>query len=371
MIAAVLEPSDPSPKSPPPHRLPSEPAARGGWDFAAHWRRYGQAALQHPQYVVPTSELASRYCREVASSHYENFSKASWLVPRRLRPDLFHVYAYCRWSDDLADEPVEHSEAVTPQASGTAQARLQRLDWWQAELDAMVAARPARHPVMVALADTLRRHALDHRPLSDLLTAFRRDQIQSRYADDAELLDYCRCSAVPVGRLVLGLAGVDAPQAIALSDAVCTGLQLANFCQDVAQDAARGRIYWPRSRWQSAGMSEADLLAGRVDERWRFALAEWVAYARHFLVTGWGLRQWGPGWLRRDVGLFVGGGLAILQRIAAADYDVWSHRIKLSRWDRWRVVRLAWLGGPLPQLPAAPGRVAASTSVTRPAVERP
>jgi squalene synthase HpnC len=359
MIAAVVEPSE-YPQRDPTHRnRPRQFAAGHGWDFAAHWRRYGQPALQEPQFVPPTLELAARYCRQVAAEHYENFSKASWLVPRGLRQDLFHIYAYCRWSDDLADEPVGEEEAIAPEA-GRTQARLQRLNWWQAELDAMVAGRSARHPVMVAMADTLRRHTIDHQPLSDLLTAFRRDQLQTRYADDAELLDYCRYSAVPVGRLVLGLAGVNAPAAVALADSVCTGLQLANFCQDVAQDAARGRIYWPSSRWEAAGIGEAELLAGRVDDRFRLALADWVAYAREFLVHGWGLRQWGPGWLRRDVGLFVGGGLTILQRIAAADYDVWSNRIKLSRWDRLRVVRLAWLGGRLPGLPHATSSEAAA-----------
>ncbi len=148
--------------------------------------------------------------------HYENFSVASWLIPRQLRRHFFHVYAYCRWSDDLADE----SESVE-QAE-------HRLLWWQRELDQGFSGL-SRHPVMIALHETVKQFRLSQEPFNDLLSAFRQDQKKFRYEDDASLEDYCRRSANPVGRIILAIAGVNDAHCYALSDQICTGLQLANF----------------------------------------------------------------------------------------------------------------------------------------------
>lgn len=159
---------------------------------------------------------ARRYCRRLARNHYENFPVASLLLPRRLRPHFFHVYAYCRWADDLADETADPAQA------------LDLLDWWQGQLDACYQGR-AEHPVFVALGPTIAEFGIPRRTLADLLVAFRQDQRVRSYETLDQLLEYCRYSANPVGRLVLYLGRCFDPRRAELSDAVCTGLQLANF----------------------------------------------------------------------------------------------------------------------------------------------
>ena len=194
-----------------------------------------------------------------------------------------------------------------------------------------------QHPILVALQDTVQRHALTQQPFVDLLDAFRQDQTVNRYVDDAQLIDYCRRSANPVGRILLQLAQSVTPTTLSLSDAVCTGLQLANFCQDMARDAEMGRIYLPRSRWAANCVQEAMLLKRRVTPELRQALAAWVATARQYLLDGWPLVQHVPRWLRTDVDLFVRGGLAILQAIEAGSCDVWTRRRTVSKWTQTRL----------------------------------
>src|SRR5262249_37406436 len=197
-------------------------------DFHYHLERYGPES----DYATPSLAQARSYCARLARTHYENFTVASLLLPRKLLPHFHAVYAYCRWADDLSDEVDGGPRALA------------LLDWWRREL-LHCYQRKARHPVMVALDPTIRRFAIPSRPFLDLLKAFEHDQRVKRYESFEQLLGYCRNSANPVGRLVLYLCEVHDEQRGALADSICTGLQLANFWQDVARDYAFGRVYLP------------------------------------------------------------------------------------------------------------------------------
>ncbi len=298
-----------------------------GMIFADELVRYG------PDQADPiTTEQALAYCRHWAASHCENFTVASILLPRRFRQDFLNIYAYCRWSDDLADSIDDPQES------------LQYLDWWQAELKLCLGGRP-HHPILLALQQTIQRHSLELEPFYDLLQAFRQDQRVNRYANDEELQDYCQRSANPVGRILLQLARATTPASSRLSDAVCTGLQLANFCQDMSRDAQQGRIYLPRSRWLAHGVSESMLLERSVTPELRRALAEWVRIARQSLLDGWPLVELVPCWMRTDVDLFVRGGLAILEKIEAQQCDVWTARPEVNGWTQARLLAASLMSG--------------------------
>lgn len=270
-------------------------------------------------------EQALAYCSRWAASHSENFVVASVLLPRRLRQDFHNIYAYCRWSDDLADK------SDTPQQS------LLLLDWWQEALVQHPSGQPC-HPILTALQQTIQRHNLELEPFVDLLHAFRQDQQVQRYANDEQLQEYCQHSANPVGRILLQLARAVTPTSLRLSDAVCTGLQLANFCQDMSRDAEQGRIYFPQSRWHEHGVDEAMLLGRQVTPELRNALAHWVDTARQSLLEGWPLIELVPHWMRTDVDLFVRGGLAILQAIEAQQFDVWTNRPQVGKWTQAKLL---------------------------------
>src|SRR5579862_4192594 len=216
---------------------PATPAALGWSRLPPHH------ALPAPP---PSLAEAREYCARLARTHYENFSVASWFLPRRLRQHFFNVYAYCRISDDLGDEVDD------PAAS------LALLDEWQGELDACYAANP-RHPVFVALAETVREFDIPKHEFSDLLRAFRQDQFVSRYETFDDVLGYCHYSANPVGHLVLYVCGYRDAERQKLSDFTCTALQLANFWQDVTVDYAKGRVYLPLEDLRRYRVSEEDL----------------------------------------------------------------------------------------------------------------
>ena len=288
--------------------------------FAHELARFGP-----DQTELVSLQQALAYCSHWATSHPENFIVASVLLPRSLRQDFHNIYAYCRWSDDLADEIDDPHRSLL------------LLDWWQSELELCPGGQP-RHPILKALQQTLQRHNLPLEPFADLLSAFRQDQQIGRYANDWQLLDYCRRSANPVGRILLQLARAVTPTTLRLSDAVCSGLQLANFCQDMSRDAQRGRIYLPRSRWLAHDVDETMLLERRVTPQLRSALAEWVATAQQQLLEGWPLLQLVPRWLRTDIDLFVRGGLAVLQAIEAQQFDVWTKRPQVSKWTQTRLL---------------------------------
>lgn len=265
------------------------------------------------------------YCRQLAISHYENFTVASWLLPRHLRQHFANVYAYCRTADDLADEQESPAQALV------------LLDDWEAQLDAVFVGE-ARHPVFIALRDTIREFNLPKQPFSDLLVAFRRDQSQTRYESLTDLLTYCAKSANPVGRIVLALGCSADNENLRLSDSVCSGLQLANFWQDVARDYARGRIYVPQDACRRFGWDEARFARGKCDDDFRELLAPLVADAEERLCTGYSLAGSVRSELRVPVRLFIEGGRAVLAAIRARQYDVWSRRPVISRLKKLRIL---------------------------------
>ena len=277
-----------------------------------------------------TSRIAAAYehCAGVARTHYENFTIGSWLLPRRLRLDLAAVYAFARGADDLADE-------------GPDDGRVARLAAWEESL--LSCARDpggAGDPVFIALGHTIARHDLPLEPFRDLLRAFRRDATGDTRAFPtfADVLEYCRCSANPVGRIVLALFGHRDAERQARSDDVCTALQLTNFWQDVAGDLDRGRVYIPAEDLDRFAGSR-DALAGRAaNAAFRELLAFEVSRTRDLFHRGLGLADLVTGRLAREVRLFAQGGLAILARIEAADYDVLARRPTLTRADLARLV---------------------------------
>lgn len=277
--------------------------------------------------VRPACSLAESrdYCRRLARSHYENFAVTTWLLPRHLRPHFYHIYAYCRWSDDLADE------------TGSQKLSADLLNWWEGELRACYAGQ-ARHPVFVALRETIRHFEIPPEPFHDLLSAFRQDQQVSRYETFDDLLDYCRRSANPVGRLVLFLGRADDEDRGRLSDAICTGLQLANFCQDVAEDWRRGRVYIPLEECRRFGYSESDFAVACADRRFKELLAIQVDRAEAWLRSGLPLADCLPRALAGDIWLIAQGGLRILDRIRAVDFDVWRRRPKVTRRDQFQLL---------------------------------
>ncbi len=279
----------------------------------------------------PLPEEAESYCRTLARQHYENFPVVTRLLPRHLHQDFFNVYAFCRWADDLADETFD------PDLS------LRLLDWFEGELRACFAGSHVAHPVFVALRRTLTRHSLTIEPFADLLSAFRQDQTVREYETRSELLDYCRRSANPVGRIVLTLCGAATPENIADSDAVCTGLQLANFWQDVARDWQRGRIYLPREdRRRHPGCDDAFAIR-RTNDAFAALLAEEVEWAGRLLRRVFPLADRLPVRLAMDVELFGRGGLTILRRIEAIGFRVWERRPTLRKRDvAGLLVRVLW-----------------------------
>lgn len=271
-----------------------------------------------------TVEQAQQYTKRLARRHYENFTVVSWLLPQELRQDFFNVYAYCRWADDLADEIPERDRA------------LRLLDWWQDELELCYAGRP-RHPVFVALRETALARKIPQEPFSDLLVAFRQDQVVRRYRTVQDLLHYCRYSANPVGRLVLYVCGYRDPERQALSDATCTGLQLANFWQDVARDLEKDRIYIPIEELEQHGLHERDICERRFDGRFVSLMKSLVERTRAMFEAGLPLAAMVNERLRVDIELFSRGGLEILRAIERQGYDVLHRRPVLSKVGKLRL----------------------------------
>jgi squalene synthase HpnC len=280
--------------------------------------------------IWPQGE-AEAYTRRLATGHYENFTVVSIFLPAELRQDFYNVYAFCRWADDLGDELGDTSES------------LRMLAWWRAELEAMYAGQPPRHPVFVALAPTVDKRRLPIKPFADLITAFELDQTITRHADRAAVLRYCECSANPVGRLVLMLGGYFDEERFRLSDATCTGLQLANFWQDVSVDIEKDRIYLPQDLLTRHGVSEDDLRHRRATPAFVACMREAVAWAQEFFVTGLALPPTLNRRLAIDVELFNQGGLRILEKIKAQNYDVLRQRPKVSKTEGVRLLLSAAL----------------------------
>ncbi len=298
--------------------------------FARELARWGP---QQPYAPVPPA-TARAYCGELTRTHYENFSVATLLLPRRLLRHFHSVYAYCRWADDLGDE------------TGGGAAALALLRWWREELLRCYDGKP-RHPVMVSLQETIERFRIPPTPFLELLHAFEQDQRVKRYETYEQLLDYCRYSANPVGHLVLYLCECHDAKRAALADRICTGLQLANFWQDVARDLDIGRVYLPAEDRRRFGYADADLEARRFTPAFAELMRFEVARARALFDEGLALVPLLPADVQTDIELFARGGLAILGKIEAAGYDVWRARPALSKrekvallagalWRRWR-----------------------------------
>ncbi len=277
--------------------------------------------------VIPAHlRSAYRYCARLAQGHYENFPVASVLIPKAIRPHVCAVYAFAREADDFADEP---------QFEGR---RLERLNDWEQRLIACVDAESG-HPIFDALGDTLRRFDMPLAPFLDLLSAFRQDVETCRYPDFAALGDYCRRSADPVGRIVLWLFGYRDEQRQGWSDAICTGLQLANFWQDVAVDARKGRIYLPQDDLARFGVTEQAILEGRGGAAFQRLLAFQVERTRKLFHAGKPLCHRTGGRLGLELKLIWLGGMGILDAVAAIGYDTLSRRPVHGKAD-W--LRLGW-----------------------------
>ena len=292
-----------------------------------------------PEYAIPdqapSAAEAREYCRRLARSHYENFSVASWFLPERLRQHFFNVYAYCRISDDLGDEV------------GDTAASLQLLDQWETELNACYDGSPnrqPRHPVFVALAETVRKFEIPKHEFVDLLTAFRQDQSVSRYETFSALLGYCRYSANPVGHLVLYLCGYHDSDRQQLSDYTCTALQLANFWQDVSTDFAKGRIYLPLEDLRRFDVGEVMIRDGENTSAFREMIKFEVERAREWFAQGLPLISKVNRELATDIELFSRGGQEILNAIERQHYAVLGRRPAISKTRKLVLVARAALG---------------------------
>ena len=267
-------------------------------------------------------------CERLARTHYENFSVGTRLLPAHLRRHFHSIYAFCRGVDDLGDE-----------AAGD---RLKLLDEWERLLGLCYSGDPD-HPYFMALQQTIRQFDIPAEPFLKLIEANRRDQRVKRYADYAQLLDYCDHSADPVGHLVLYLFGHRDPELRALADETCTALQLTNFWQDVARDHARGRIYIPQEDLERFGVGEDVIASGVPTDGLRRLMRFEVERARELFRRGLPLIDRVAGSARVDLALFTAGGLSILRAIERQDYDVLSRRPALSRWGKARLLALAVL----------------------------
>lgn len=281
----------------------------------------GRDELEIAKHLPPDGcalTAAEHYTRWLATHHYENFRVVSWLLPSRLHQHFYNVYAYCRWADDLGDEIPDTKHA------------LQLLDEWDEELQRAYR-RVATHPVLIAVGETARKLDIPIDPFRDLLIAFRQDQTVHRYATWDRVIAYCRCSANPVGRLVLYLMGYRDAERQTLSDETCTALQLANFWQDVGRDLEKERIYIPLDIAASHGVSEADITQKRFDERYVTLMKDLIARTRSLFDAGALLVNRVSREFRIDVELFTRGGGAVLDAIEAMGYDTLNQRPSLDR----------------------------------------
>jgi squalene synthase HpnC len=313
-----------------------------------------------PEYAIPelppTLAEAEAYCQRLATSHYENFSVVSWFLPEHLHRHFYNVYAYCRIADDLGDEVADTMQS------------LWLLDQWESELNRTYASLPAqpgsdgdenvseavkalqedagqieevepRHPVFVALRETIRECQIPREPFADLLKAFRRDQVVQRYETFDDLLDYCRYSANPVGHLVLYLCGYRDPELQQLADYTCTALQLANFWQDVSVDFGKGRIYLPLEDLRRFDVTENDIAERRFTPRFHDLMQFEVQRAREWFDRGLPLIGRLDRKLAIDIELFSRGGQEILRAIEGRDYDVLSARPAIPKLRKlWLVI---------------------------------
>jgi squalene synthase HpnC len=279
----------------------------------------------------PSLEEARAYCARLAKAHYENFSVATWFLPSRLRQHFYNVYAYCRISDDLGDEV------------GDPQQSLELLAQWETELHACYAGSP-KHPVFVALAETVKQFGIPQHEFSDLLIAFRQDQTVTRFETFDDILSYCRYSANPVGHLVLYLCGYSDAERQQLSDYTCTALQLANFWQDVFVDYGKGRIYLPLEDLRRFGVTGEDIAKRRATPQFLTMMKFEVERARDWFTRGLPLVKMVSRELAIDLELFSRGGQEILNAIERQGFDVLRARPEISKSRKLMLVLRAAMG---------------------------
>ena len=281
--------------------------------------------------IAPSLEEARAYCERLAKSHYENFSVATWFLPSRLRQHFYNVYAYCRISDDLGDEV------------GDPQQSLELLDQWEAELNACYAGSP-RHPVFVALAETVKQFGIPQHEFSDLLIAFRQDQTVTRFETFDDILAYCHYSANPVGHLVLYLCGYSDAERQQLSDYTCTALQLANFWQDVFVDYGKGRIYLPLEDLRRFGVTGENIAQRHATPQFLALMKFEVERARDWFARGLPLVKMVNRELAIDLEFFSRGGQEILNAIERQGFDVLKARPEISKSRKLLLVLRAAMG---------------------------
>lgn len=254
--------------------------------------------------------------------HYENFPVASFLLPAPLRRPVSVIYRFARNADDFADEG-----ALAPEE------RLRLLDQYRTELRVLQQNREPRSPLFESLATVIRAYDLPFEPFFDLLDAFAQDVNKRRYAHFGEVMDYCRRSADPVGRLMLHLYGAALKEHVAWSDSICSALQLTNFWQDVAIDYRKERIYLPQDDMARFGVTESQIAAQDAGGGWPDLLAFEIGRTRAMLQSGAPLAKRLPGRIGMELCMIVQGGLRILEKLEGVRGDVFRRRPVLRPWD--------------------------------------
>jgi squalene synthase HpnC len=290
-----------------------------------------------PEYLTPlerpTLGEAQAWCRNLASTHYENFHVATFFLPRKVRPHFESIYAYCRVADDLGDEVADPAVAT----------RL--LDTWGSMLDECYdTPERSMHPVFVALHETIREYNPPRQLFLDLLHAFRMDQVKTEYQSWQELLEYSHYSANPVGRLVLWVCGYREESLGLLSDKVCTALQLANFWQDVVEDAERGRRYVPADAMLLYGVDEGQIEGRVFTPEFRAMVESLVTRTREMLLEGGSISEHVDRELAVTLDLFRKGGEAILDGITAQGFDVLRGRPVVTKTKKLSLLLNAFVG---------------------------
>ena len=285
--------------------------------------------------IPPALDPAYKECLKLAALHYENFPVASLLLPKGARPHIAALYAFARTADDFADEDLYEGR------------RVKELNGWEKSLRGAIRGEAAP-PTLTAFAHTLQVFQIPLRLPLDLLRAFRMDIVRHRWSTWNSLLYYCRHSANPVGRMVLYISGIRDEKIFRLSDFICSGLQLINFWQDSSIDLSRGRIYYPKAEWKKAGIRERDLLAGKDTAATRLLVKNAVDFTERYFRQGLPLLEKVHGRLRFEMRATYRGGMGILGKIRAMDYNVMKNRPALNALDKIVIATQSMVKGAQP-----------------------
>ena len=282
---------------------------------------------------------AKEFCRKYTCQHYENFTVASWLLPKQIRQNFYPIYSFCRWADDLGDESPDNESALVA------------LDDWESQLNDCYSNK-TQHPIFIALKPIIDKYRIPKSLFTDLINAFRLDQTKKEYNSRQELLDYCKLSANPVGRIVLHLAQTTDEESLILSDKICTGLQLANHWQDIARDKRRKtadgnsdlRRYIPLDDMTACGYASEDFQNEIYNNAFLELMTQLCSWADSYFIEGSQLVERVPRNFRTDIKVFVLSGRKLLESIRRVKYNVWVKRPTISRWEKLRIIFQAFLG---------------------------